>query len=279
MQSVVRLLFLLHDDERLQRNLESIPRRPSVQRVPDWAALRAALRRAPPSAVSVVDPFSGAGEEGGLAEDLRDLLREFPGSVVLAALPVTPRTPPLLRTLLEWGVSDFIDTVREDTPAALGRRLETVRSRSVEHLLRRALPHGVPSRTRAVLMVAAEVVATGGQAPEMAAALGISARTIPRWCERADLPPPRRLLAWLRVLLAADLLDDPRRSIEGVARACGYAGGPALKTALRNLLAATPRSLRERGAFETTAKAFAAELFQLREGARARGKPEQAWLH
>jgi transcriptional regulator GlxA family with amidase domain len=152
-------------------------------------------------------------------------------------------------------------------------------SRPVERLLARALPRGAPSRTRMLLSVAVEVVAAGGQAPEMAAALGVGERTVTRWFERADLPPPRRLFAWLRLLLAADLLDDPERSLESISRATGYAGAPSLKSALRNLLATTPRELRERGAFSTVAARFSSELFDLREQSRSAGKPARVWLH
>ena len=97
---------------------------------------------------------------------------------------------------------------------------------------------------------------------------------MPRWCRRADLPPPRRLLAWLRLLLAADLLDDPGRSVASIAEACGYASEVSLKAALRQFMGAPPSELRRRGAFDTAARAFAQELFELREAARARGRPE-----
>jgi transcriptional regulator GlxA family with amidase domain len=131
-----------------------------------------------------------------------------------------------------------------------------------------------------LLSVAVEVVAAGGQAPEMAAALGVAERTVPRWCERADLPPPRRLMAWIRLLLAADLLDNSdSHSNESIARATGYAGAQSLKTAMRNLMRMSVRELRARGAFDTVARAFADDLFALREQARAGGKPAKTWLH
>lgn len=279
MQPVIRPLWLLHTDEALRRSLALLPDQPyHLHSVDGWEQLRAALRQSPPSAIAVVDPFDPEGDTDGPCEELRDVLREFPSATLVAALCVTPEHSAVLATLSAWGVAEWIDLVGENTPAGVARRLRMVQSRPLQRLLARALPRGVPSRTQSLLLTAAEVVASGGQAPEFAAALGAALRTVPRWCERADLPPPQRLLAWLRLLLAADLLDDPSRSLEAIARATGYAGAPSLKTALRNLVESTPRALREHGAFDTVARRFELELFEKRESARAAGKPTRAWL-
>ncbi|HET7228525.1 MAG TPA: helix-turn-helix domain-containing protein [Longimicrobium sp.] len=277
MQPVVRPLFLLHASIRLRDNLAQAEGGAfRLTPVAGWDELGAALRRAPGTAVCVVDPYA---PDGALAAELRVLLDELPSATVLAACEVNPGRADDLRTLLRWGVADVIALGREDTAPALARRIRLVQGRTIHRLLRRALPRGVPSRARSLLTTAAETVAAGGQAPELAAALGVTERTVPRWFERADLPPPRRLLAWLRLLLAAELLDDPGRSVASVARACGYASEVSLKAALRQFMGAPPSELRERGAFETAANLFSRELFELREAARARGKPEKTWLN
>lgn len=280
MQPVVRPLFLLHESDGLRERLAGAHGPAFVlYRLAGWGALREALRRSPPTAVAVVDPFHGGAAPDEPAEELRRLLHDFPSVAVVAALEPSPERGEVLRTLLAWGVADVIGLGREDSPAGLARRLESVQGRTVHRLLGRALPRTVPGRTRALLVTAAETVAAGGQAPELAAALGVHERTVPRWCARADLPPPRRLLAWLRVLIAADLLDDPGRPVSTIAHACGYASEVSLKAAIRQFLGAGPRDLRERGAFETAARLFARELFELREAARSRGRPEKTWLH
>jgi len=274
---VIRPLFLLHGSSVLHERLSRVELdafRLTVVR--GWDELGAALRRAPGTAVSVVDPYDAHGELSG---ELRTLLDELPSSTVLAACEVSPERADDLRALVRWGVADIVALGREDTAPALARRIAAVQGRTIHRLLRRALPRGVPSRARALLIAAAETVAAGGQSPELAAVLGVNERTVPRWFERADLPPPRRLLAWLRLLLACELLDDPGRSAASVARACGYASEVSLKAALRQFMGAPPSELRERGAFETAANRFARELFDLREAARARGKPEKTWLN
>jgi AraC-like DNA-binding protein len=279
MQPVVRPLYLLHPDTGLFQRLRAAGSGLfRLARVGDWAELADELARAPGTAVSIVDPYDPACP-GELAGELRALLAHFPAATVIAALPISPGNAAELRTLFEWGVADVISLGREDTPAALARRVRAVQARTVHRLLKRALPRGVPSRARILLTTAAETVAAGGQAPELAAALGVNERTVPRWCRRADLPAPRRLLAWLRLLLAAELLDDPGRSVASIAEACGYASEVSLKAALRQFMGAPPSELRRRGAFDTAASAFAQELFELREAARARGRPEKTWLN
>jgi AraC-like DNA-binding protein len=279
MHPLTRPLYLLHESVLLHQRLREVEAGAfRLARVAGWGELAAELARAPGTAVSIVDPRDPA-RPGELAGELRALLARFPAATVIAAFAVGPGHGEQLRTLLEWGVADVIALGREDTPAALARRVRAVQARTVHRLLKRALPRGVPSRARSLLTTAAETVAAGGQAPELAAALGVNERTVPRWCQRADLPPPRRLLAWLRLLLAADLLDDEGRSVASVARACGYASEVSLKAALRQFMGAPPSELRRLGAFDTAARAFSQELFELREAARARGKPEKTWLN
>jgi AraC-like DNA-binding protein len=198
-------------------------------------------------------------------------------ATVVAAMPVTVQTVSHLELLARWGVADVVELGREDTVGALRRRLRLVQGRLVTRLLERALPRTTPTRTRSLLSVAADTAAVGGGSGELAQALGVTERTVLRWCRRADLPQPRRLMAWLRILLAADMLDDAGRTLAAAARACGYSSDTALRNALRTFLGASPTELRGR-AFQTASAAFSRELFQLREAAHARGRPEKTWL-
>lgn len=278
MQPVARPIYLLHNDAALLVQLQNVPGLfYRVHQCVSWSSLSESLRRSPPTALAVVDPL---GPGGTLTDSLRELLREFPSATVVAALEVDPNSSVTLTTLLDWGVAEWWDLGRENTPAALARRLRAIWSLPAKRLLTRALPNGLPTRQRMLVTTAVEVVAAGGSSPELANALGVAMRTLPRRCERADLPPPRRLLAWLRILLASDLLDDDTRSTESVARATGYSGSGSLKTGIRNLLGLkSVAELREQGAFETVSERFSAELFELREQARSRGKPARTWLH
>jgi AraC-like DNA-binding protein len=277
MLAPTRPLLVMHSAPGLPQALRDASGDPArVWPMADWDALERAMERVPPTAVVIVDPYAPA--EPAPSPRLEALLAQMPSATVVAAFAVTAQTARHVEMLARWGVADVIDLGREDSPVALRRRLRMVQGRLAARLLERALPRSTPTRTRALLSVAADTAAVGGGSADLAQALGITERTVLRWCGRADLPQPRRLLAWLRILLAADMLDDPGRTLGAVARACGYSSDTALRNTLRTFLSASPTELRGQ-AFQTAAAAFARELFELRDAAHARGRPERTWLY
>ena len=272
MQPFVRPVFLSHDSARLEavmRRAIKLPMR--LYRVADRDELRSFLQRSSPASLCVIDPFRAG-------EDLQDLVASFPLVTVVAAFEIQPEDAPLLLTLFGWGVADVLDLSWELTPAAVARRINEVRGWSAQLLLSRALPTSIANRARAMLTVAAEVAADGGQRSDLAESLGISERSVHRWCDRAGLPSARRLLAWLRMLMVAELLDDPNRTVISVAIACGYASGASLNFAVRSFLGMAPSELRKKGAFETVAERFRAELLAHRSQARGLRRRESEWL-
>lgn len=260
MKSIVRALLVLHPEERVRECLlRAAEARYHVRAVPTWEELRSALREAPPSALVVVDPYSGNGA-GAPAPALRGLLGEFPSSTVIAAMETAGPRYRDVHTLGHWGVVDVLSLNLELTPEAVRRRLQTMHGRALQRLLQRALPPTLPSRAVSIVMTAAETVSSGGHAADVARTLLVSGRTLNRWAVSAALPPPRRLLAWMRVLLAGALLDDPGRSVASVSQACGYSSDSALRTALNAFLGRSPKRLRQTGAFTFASEQFLADL-------------------
>jgi AraC-like DNA-binding protein len=150
----------------------------------------------------------------------------------------------------------IISIDEEDTPLAIARVLESSRGRPLRSLLHRSVTATMGGRARAIVMSAADVVSTGGVGRDLARSLHVTPRTLQRWCGRAGLLSPRQLLAWMRLLLAAELLDDPGRSVLGVALACGYSSDAALRNTFRAFVQLSPRALRQRGAFQTVSHRF-----------------------
>jgi len=238
--------------------------------LPDWDALRAAVCEAPPATLLIVDPYDTSSRDGPqLAPELRALLWEFPSATVVAAMEIYPGRSHDLRTLGEWGVTDIISLDEEDTQEAITRRLRGAQGRPLQNLLQRCLPSTVSGRARTLLMTAAEVVSMGGRGRDLARTLHLSERTVLRWSERAGLPPPRRLMAWMRILLAASLLDDPGRTVLSVAYACGYSSDSSLRRAMQDFLGTIPTTLRKEGAFSRASRIFLDELEEVRQQARA----------
>ncbi|HEX6927199.1 MAG TPA: helix-turn-helix domain-containing protein [Longimicrobiaceae bacterium] len=263
MRQVLRPLLVLHPDARFRDQVRRAGgKRFEYVEVKDWNELRELVRTSPPAALIVVDPYESRDE---LASPLRALLLEFPSITVVAALDLHPDRYRDLRTLGAWGVAEIIVRGEDDTTEAIGRRIRSIQGRPLQSLLERSLPANTSGQARALLMAAAEVVSTGGQARELARMLYLSPRTLLRWCERAELPPPRRILVWMRVLMAAELLDDPGRTVSSVAHACGYSSDNSLRRALQDFLDTTPTTLRREGAFATAARAFLRDLARTRE--------------
>jgi AraC-like DNA-binding protein len=272
MQPIARPLVVLHPDSLLKERIRRMGNpRLQIQFVESWEALRGVLNDSPPAALVVVDPYTRAyGSEMELAPELRSILWEFPSATVIAAMEIHRTRMRDLRTLGEWGVKELISLDEEDTVEAITRRLRTAQGRPLQTLLERSLPANLSGRARALLMAAAEVVSEGGHGRDLAAQLRLSERTLLRWAEQADLPPPRRILAWMRVLLACELLDDPGQTVLSVAYTCGYASDSSLRRAVQEFTGVMLTQLRRQGAFATASEMFIAELNETREMGRIR---------
>jgi AraC-like DNA-binding protein len=257
----------MHPNSAFRERVQSISAKSfRCRAVSAWPDLRAAAAQAPPSTLLVLDPYrKNARGIWKLTPELRGFLWEFPSITVVAAIEVRSGCSHDLRTLGEWGVADVISIYEDDTAEGMLRRLWLAQGRPLQNLLARSLPASVSGRSRTLLMTAAEVVSMGGKGRDLARALHLSQRTVLRWAERAGLPPPRRILAWMRILLASSLLDDPGRTVFSVACACGYASDSSLRRAMQDFLGTIPTHLRREGAFERATNAFLQELAEFKE--------------
>ena len=254
MKQVFRPLLVMHPDAAFRdRVRQACGTDYHFQTLPDWDSLHTAIREAPPAALAMVDPYSGM---NGLSGSLRSLLSEFPSTAVLAAMEVTPERHEDLRTLGRWGVVQVIALKHDDTPPAIAQRLRAARGRPLRALLEQILPPEVSGRARSIIDAACDVVTAGEHGRDLAKSLYLSRRTLLRWCQRAGLPAPRRLLAWMRVLLACELLDDPGRTVLSVANACGYSSDSGLRRITQKFLRASPTELRDQGAFRHASRIF-----------------------
>ena len=237
----------------------------SVTWVNSWDQLIAAAEASPASALFLVDPYAGSSRRHGLANGLAGFLGRFPSATVTAALSVDAGRLDDVRRLGEWGVVQVIDLDEGATAIEIAFRLTAARGKPLRHLVQAALPVTVAAAARSILATAAAVVSDGGDGRDLAKRLHVVPRTASRWCRRAGLPPPRNLLAWMRLLLAAELLDDPGRSVGSVALACGYSADSSLRLAFRRFVGKSPTDLRDTGrAFRVVADAFLAELAEAR---------------
>jgi AraC-like DNA-binding protein len=280
-QPIYRPLFLLTASEELEANLRQVVKRPfSVQRVSDWTSLKELLSSAPQTAVCFADPLVSIGTKGGLAEGLREIGRLYPLVAIVACVRVAACSADVLTTLHDWGVAELLDIEKELSPAAVSRRLSLVKTVWAQRLFKRALPRTLSARGRTLLHAVAEVAAEGGYVSELGELLGVYRGTVTRWCAAAGVPEPRRMFSWVKLLLAADLLDgDPQRSIENVARVCGFSSAASLKSSTKAFTGHSPSDLRAAGAFETVAGLARLEFRATREAARQSRQHKNSWFN
>lgn len=272
MRSPPRPLILFHSDRLFAERVRTAARVGyTLHSVSSWEALADALRTMPASAVAIVDPLEGVAGRKSLAPELVSLFRMFPSATILPALEVRSGCFDLVKQLALLGASEVICLDEDHTPIALRGLLDNANGAPLRNLIARHLPPTTSGPAQSIIQAAASVAIAGGDSATLAREFYITTRTLLRWCRRAGLPAPRRLLLWMRILIAAELLDDPGRAILDVALSCGYASDGSLRNAIQALLGTTPSHLRARGAFPTASVAFAEGLIDARaENARYR---------
>lgn len=232
-----------------------------VLEVADWEALSKVLPSVHPTSVVVLDPY-GAGETPCSA--FWEILERFPSVAVVPAFEAHAGRVDHMRGMMAAGVSEFLNLDREDTAALAGARIRSAFARPFKRRMDASLSSHVGVEARTILTAAAEVAVRGGGANDLAQAFGVRPKTLGSWCPAHGLPVPRRLLAWLRILLAAHLLEDAGRTRVTAAAACGYRTDRSLRRIIQRFVG--PYS--GEPLFHAAARAFDDELRECREEVR-----------
>jgi methylphosphotriester-DNA--protein-cysteine methyltransferase len=233
----------------------------------DWRELIDATSAAPPSTVALIDPFD-AGDEVRVSPHVQELLSVTRILPVVARVPLVPKYTAAVRELLALGVAEIADADFETTAGGLRARLLAAHAKPLKNLVEPALSRFVSENALTLIRGAIETAVDRGSALDLASLFGSADRTVTGWCHREGLPPPRRLLAWMRVLLALALLREPRRSVLNAAVSAGYGTEHALRRVLREFLGGDAQP-RERSLDQVLAT-LNAELRALRESRRPR---------
>lgn len=266
-------LLVLHSDRLLLAAVADIsPGHYEVRVVSDWSEIPPLVASAP-TVILLADPYHGT-RSAGPSPAFRDLLAQLPLLPAVAAVAPSRRWMDDLRLLGAWGVEEILDLTSEATPPALRRRLAQAAGRPLRRLLRCGLSAATVPRARVVLETAVDIAAEQGGPLQLARALGLHRDTLHRWCVADGLPSPRLLFTWMRLLLAAEMLDHSPLPLTRVAMACGYSSDGALRASLHRQVGIGTRELRRRGAFAPVAAAFLAALQEDGAGAAIAPRPE-----
>jgi AraC-like DNA-binding protein len=193
-----------------------------------------------PVGLAFVDPYA----DGRLAEpEIRRLRERHPRLEVVAYADFAGRTAEDPFALAQVGVRAVVELGARDETRTLARCLD-------QHLNAGAVDQAlacVCARAPEGMRGWLERALCSANAPATAAELAVVARCSPRTLRRtlraAGLPPAEQLLAWRRLLHGARLLEDPRRTVQGVARALEFSSASAFRRSLRALTGLRPAEL------------------------------------
>ncbi len=158
-------------------------------------------------------------------------------------------TPERARDLFDAGRAGFDGLLiagQDDTPAAFRAVLERAAARGVAQLIR---PHltGVPPLARDAVLVAVTRAHLRLTSQRLAEICGASKRTLLKALESAGFPNPQKLLAWGRLMVAAQMLEDGERAADAVARLLDFPSGSAFRNTCQRYLGATPHEIKQKG--------------------------------
>jgi AraC-like DNA-binding protein len=189
-------------------------------------------------------------------EAVRAIRAGYPSVSVIAYLPTSGACSADILALARAGVHELVLRGVDDVGVALRAALASAARRSIaERVLREVAPFVAPGAV-AVLRYCLEHAADAPTVVEVARALGVHRKTLVNRMCMAALPPPRALLAWCRLLLAADVLEDYARPVEQVALALDFPSGTAFRNMLRRYTGLGPRDVRENGGLVCVLHAF-----------------------
>ncbi|MFC1574896.1 helix-turn-helix domain-containing protein [Gemmatimonadota bacterium] len=186
---------------------------------------------------------------------LRLIRRKHPSVALMVAADFTGRE----MELYHLGRLSVDGVIRlDEAPSA--REIRSVvggaLSASLAQVVVETVAGDLPPLAKEAIRWAIEHAEARPQVSDLAAALAMTPRSILREASSMNLPTPRTLLLWGRLIQATYLLERPHETVESVAYRLGYATGGTLRKALRRHMGCSPTTLLRRGGLAWTLEVF-----------------------
>lgn len=195
----------------------------------------------------ITEPSDSLGHETTSA--IRAIRAGYPSVPVTIFCDLTPEHTRSLVALVHAGADDVIIRGVDD-PAVIARGLlQRASVTRAGQLALEELSSGVAPAIRPIIAFCLENSADDLSVDQVAAAFGVGRRTLVNRLAIAGLSGPGTLVAWSRLLLATQLLEDPARSVDHVASALGFGSGTALRVMYKRYTGMRPTQIRERGGY------------------------------
>jgi AraC-like DNA-binding protein len=209
----------------------------------DWAALSLICESRPVRAV-ILDIYAMG---PGSLERIRGFKRRFPTIAVVAYVTVTAERARDMFEAGRIGIDALVVADVTDAPQPLAAAIEQAERRSVAATLVRQLGASADPVIREAV-TAAITRAHEGLTPEtLARRVAVPRRVLSKRLIEQGFPPPHQLLTWGRLIAAAQMLEEPKRTADAVAHALEFPSGSAFRNICHRYVGATPQQIRARG--------------------------------
>lgn len=238
------IIALVASSDAQSRITKSLGRRASVHVLPMAQRLSDVVADVRPSAV-VAEFSDQAG--AGFATAVRELRAHRPTLPIIGYCWVEAQASRHLMLAARAGVNALALRGVDDLGIMLEQVLVEAEGDCSAEEVTRSLLGRVPKVVQDVLTYCTRNAHNLPDVDELSEALGMPRRTLAHRLYRAGSPSAAALISWSRLLAAAEMLVDDRRSVEQAALALGFASGSALRGMLQRYAGVTPRELRARG--------------------------------
>jgi len=224
-----------------------------------WDALMGVCERQPVR-LALIDLFA---DRETSFDRIRRLKQRLPGLSLICYVSVTLDRARDLFDAGRHGMDGLVITDRDDAPMELLRIIDIAESRALADRVRRQLS-GTDSVVYDAVMLSITRAHERLSPVRLAKLLGMPSRTVSQRLYSAGFPSALRLLTWGRLIVAAHMMDDRRRSADRVAASLEFPSGSAFRNTCQRYLHASPREIRSRGGAQYVIRSF----FRLVQSAR-----------
>ncbi len=252
------LATMLTDPRALQRLGAAVQGDHTVVPCRNWDELEVACKDEAVS-LAIFDLFA----DGKAHFDvLRRLKMRADRITLVAYVTVTPERARDLFDAGRAGIDGLLIAGQDDTPVAFRAVLERAEARGVAQVIRPRVAH-FPPMVRDAILVAVTRAHLRLTTHRLAEICAVSKRALLAALADSGCPPPQKLITWGRLIVAAQMLEDDRRSADGVARLLEFPSGSAFRNTCQRYLGATPQEIRSKGGASWAASRFLVELGHL----------------
>ncbi|HEY5219949.1 MAG TPA: helix-turn-helix domain-containing protein [Gemmatimonadaceae bacterium] len=233
--------------------------------LPGWARakwtssvteLPAAIRRArgAPAAV-VVSVREGNAPEAARA--VREILRVAPQVAVVAYCRAGVEHARHIRMMAAAGVHEFLFVGVDDRGLALRAVVASAQRACAAAAVLAAVLPAIPAPLHRFAEFCVTHPARARTVAGVAEMLGVHRKTLLNQCARAGAPAPAEMIAWCRLMLAAQLLAATGQTVEWVALELDYPSDTALRNAMKRYTGRRASDVRREGGLVRVLESFA----------------------